>query len=84
MTEDEILRSSLTGTRRLQAVYEFFASIPERIAVLKLLVDENLPPRTAVDLADLFPESAHVDSVGLGSTSDSIIWEYTKRMDSRS
>jgi predicted nuclease of predicted toxin-antitoxin system len=45
---------------------------------LKLLVDENLPPRIAVDLADLFPESAHVGSVGLGSTDDSVIWEYTK------
>jgi predicted nuclease of predicted toxin-antitoxin system len=45
---------------------------------LKLLVDENLPPRIAADLADLFPESAHVGSVGLGSTSDSVIWEYIK------
>ena len=45
---------------------------------MKLLVDENLPPRIAVDLADLFPESAHVGSVGLGSTDDSVIWEYTK------
>jgi len=45
---------------------------------LKLLVDENLPPKIAVDLADLFPESIHVGSVGIGSTSDSVIWEYTK------
>jgi predicted nuclease of predicted toxin-antitoxin system len=45
---------------------------------LKLLVDENLPPRIAIDLADLFPESADVGSVGLGSTSDSEIWEYAK------
>jgi predicted nuclease of predicted toxin-antitoxin system len=45
---------------------------------LKLLVDENLPPRIAVDLADLFPDSGHVGSVGLGSTSDSVIWEYIK------
>ena len=45
---------------------------------MKLLVDENLPPQLASDLADLFPESAHVGSVGLGSTSDSAIWEYAK------
>jgi predicted nuclease of predicted toxin-antitoxin system len=45
---------------------------------LKLLVDENLPPRLGKDLADLFPESAHVDSVELGNTSDSVIWEYAK------
>ena len=45
---------------------------------MKLLVDENLPPRLSSDLADLFPESAHVSSVELGSTSDSVIWEYAK------
>jgi len=45
---------------------------------LKLLVDENLPPRLASDLADLFPESAHVHSVELSGTSDSVIWEYAK------
>ena len=45
---------------------------------MKLLVDENLPPRLASDLADLFPKSAHVHSVELGGTSDSVIWEYAK------
>jgi predicted nuclease of predicted toxin-antitoxin system len=45
---------------------------------LKLLVDENLAPRLALDLADLFPESVHVDSVRLRSTADSVIWEYAK------
>jgi hypothetical protein len=45
---------------------------------LKLLVDENLPPRLVHDLADLFPDSTHVSSVGLGSTPDAIIWEYAK------
>ena len=45
---------------------------------MKLLVDENVPPRLASDLTDLFPESAHVGSVGLDSTSDSAIWEYAK------
>ncbi|MGD0497576.1 MAG: DUF5615 family PIN-like protein [Bryobacteraceae bacterium] len=43
---------------------------------MKLLVDENLAPRLSEDLADLFPESVHVGSVGLGSAADSLIWEY--------
>jgi predicted nuclease of predicted toxin-antitoxin system len=45
---------------------------------LKLLVDENLPPRMANDLADLFPDSAHVGSVGLSSAADAMIWEHAK------
>jgi predicted nuclease of predicted toxin-antitoxin system len=43
---------------------------------LKLLVDENLAPGLAEQLADLFPGSVHVTAVGLGSTSDAVIWEY--------
>ena len=45
---------------------------------MKLLVDENLPPRLVDDLTDLFPDSVHVCSAGLGSTADVIIWEYAK------
>jgi hypothetical protein len=45
---------------------------------LKLLVDENLPPRLVENLTDLFPDSVHVRSVGLGGTADSTIWEYAK------
>jgi predicted nuclease of predicted toxin-antitoxin system len=45
---------------------------------LKLLVDENLAPRLASDLADLFPNSIHVSSANLGSTPDAVIWEYAK------
>jgi predicted nuclease of predicted toxin-antitoxin system len=45
---------------------------------LKLLVDENLPPRLVHDLADLFPDSVHVGPLGLGSTPDAVIWEYAK------
>ncbi len=45
---------------------------------MKLLVDENLPPRLVRDLADLFPDSTHVSSVGLASTPDAIIWEYAR------
>ncbi len=45
---------------------------------MKLLVDENLPPRLARDLADLFPGSIHVSQIGLGSTPDGVIWDYAK------
>ncbi len=46
---------------------------------MKLLADENLPPRLVRDLADLFPDSAHVNSVGLASAPDEVIWEYAKK-----
>lgn len=29
-------------------------------------------------MADLFPDSAHVESLGLGSTPDTSIWEHAK------
>ena len=45
---------------------------------MKLLVDENLAPRLAADLADLFPDTIHVSSAELSSTSDLVIWEYAK------
>jgi predicted nuclease of predicted toxin-antitoxin system len=45
---------------------------------LKLLVDENLAPRLAGDLADLFPGSIHVSAAELGSSPDVVIWEYAQ------
>jgi predicted nuclease of predicted toxin-antitoxin system len=45
---------------------------------LKLLVDENLPPRIVLELDDLFPDSLHVRAAGLGSNSDEVIWDYAK------
>ena len=35
----------------------------------KLLFDENLSPKLVVTLADVFPDSAHVDRMGLGGKS---------------
>ena len=46
---------------------------------MKLLFDENLPPRLADVLQGEFPESVHVHSCGLGSSEDEAIWEYAKR-----
>ena len=45
---------------------------------MKLLADENLPPKLVHDLAHLFPDSAHVNSIGLSGTSDAAIWQYAK------
>jgi predicted nuclease of predicted toxin-antitoxin system len=43
-----------------------------------LLFDQNLAPRLAQDLADLFPGSVHVRTLGLESARDEVIWQYAK------
>lgn len=45
---------------------------------MKLLFDENLPPRLARALADLYPGSSHVHECGLGSADDDAIWQYAE------
>jgi predicted nuclease of predicted toxin-antitoxin system len=40
----------------------------------RLLFDENLSPRLAKALADCFPDSTHVDQVGLQGRPDEEIW----------
>jgi predicted nuclease of predicted toxin-antitoxin system len=45
---------------------------------MKLLFDENLSPKMVAALADIFPDSNHVDRVGLGGASDSEVWRYAK------
>ena len=45
---------------------------------MKLLFDENLSPKLAVNLSDIFPYSKHVDRLGLGGESDNAVWEYAK------
>ena len=46
---------------------------------MKLLLDENLSPRLAGHLADLFPGSRHVREVGLLGRSDDVIWSHAAR-----
>jgi len=48
---------------------------------LKLLFDENLSPKLVATLTDIFPDSANVDRVGLGSGSDIDVWNYAKAND---
>jgi predicted nuclease of predicted toxin-antitoxin system len=45
---------------------------------MKLLFDENLSPKLVLALDDLFPNSKHVDRLGLGSASDNQVWEYAR------
>jgi predicted nuclease of predicted toxin-antitoxin system len=40
-----------------------------------LLLDENLPQGIVRDVADLFPNSAHVRELGLRAAPDDAIWE---------
>ena len=43
---------------------------------MKILVDENLPPRLTERLADLFPEMHHVRDLALESKPDPDIWRF--------
>ena len=46
---------------------------------MKLLFDENLAPSLVLGLADVFPQSEHVASIGLGASSDREVWEYARK-----
>ena len=43
---------------------------------MKLLFDENLSPKLAELLSDIFPDSTHVRDVGLKSADDPDVWKY--------
>ena len=43
---------------------------------MRLLFDENLSFRLVRELADAYPDSAHVRDVGLRGAEDQRIWEY--------
>jgi len=43
---------------------------------LKLLFDENLSPRLSRLLADVFPDSQHVDLAGLHGRTDAEVWAH--------
>jgi len=48
---------------------------------VRLLFDENVSPRLAGAIADLYSESLHVSDAGLESTSDRRIWEFAQTPD---
>ena len=43
---------------------------------MRLLFDQNLSPRLPARLAELFPNSVHVDAAGMGSSADPLVWDY--------
>ena len=45
---------------------------------MKLLFDQNLSRHLIGQLDAVFPESAHVTSVGLDTVTDTEIWDYAK------
>ncbi len=45
---------------------------------MKLLLDENLSPRLIELLSEPYPESKHVQDVGLGEADDAQVWTYAK------
>ena len=45
---------------------------------MKLLFDQNLSPKLVNRLADLFPNSSHVQSAGLDCADDNQVWEHAR------
>ena len=43
---------------------------------MRLLFDWNLSPRLTTMLHDLFPQSIHVQDLGLDQTADTALWDY--------
>ena len=48
---------------------------------MKLLFDQNLSPKLVTRLIDLFPDSTHVQYVGLDTSADTILWRYARDND---
>jgi predicted nuclease of predicted toxin-antitoxin system len=46
---------------------------------MKLLIDQNLSPKLVNRLTDLFPDSCHVQSVGLDCATDDVIWDFARQ-----
>lgn len=45
----------------------------------KLLFDQNLSPKLVERLSDLYPNSNHLELLGLGTANDALVWEHAKR-----
>jgi len=48
---------------------------------MKLLFDHNLSPRLVQRLADLYPNSQHVFSLGIDQATDQQVWDYATQND---
>jgi predicted nuclease of predicted toxin-antitoxin system len=47
---------------------------------VKLLFDKNLAPALVENLADIYPDSAHVRALDLNSSPESVVWAYAPTM----
>ena len=45
---------------------------------MKLLFDQNLSPLLVDDLDDIYPDSAHVQSLGLDRSPDTPLWDFAR------
>mgnify|MGYP001328527394 CR=1 FL=1 len=45
---------------------------------MRLLFDEQLPEQLCLLLADVFPESTHVRSIGAGGAADEVVWNLAR------
>jgi len=45
---------------------------------VKLLLDENPSDRLVASLADLYPGSEQILTLGLGGAGDDVVWEYAR------
>ena len=45
---------------------------------MRLLLDQNLSPRLARALADVFPDCTHARDCGLSGADDRAVWDYAK------
>ena len=46
---------------------------------MKLLFDQNLSPKLAVRLSDLFPDSRHVQDLSLDQADDTVVWDHARQ-----
>jgi len=46
---------------------------------MKLLFDQNLSPRLVLLLKNIFKDSVHVQTIGLDSADDDLVWNYAKK-----
>ncbi len=46
---------------------------------VKLLLDENVSDRIVQRIADLFPDSTHIKTVGLKEAEDRVVWEWARQ-----
>src|SRR5258707_6894033 len=51
---------------------------PRFVARMRLLFDQNLSPRLVPLLADIYPESVHVQTIGLSQAEDQRVWDFAK------